>query len=281
MIDLHIHSTFSDGSCTPAKLVEMADEQNLEAIALTDHDSVEGIPEFLSAHPECGVKRIAGVELSAEFSPGTMHILGYCIDPHSEPLLSKLNWIKSRRSSRNGEIVEKLNAIGLPLTWDEVAEYAGSDIVGRPHFAQAMIARGYCRDKQDAFDRYLAKGKKAYIDRKRLSPQSCISLIRSAGGVAVLAHPVTLKLSHSKLLRTVGELCEMGLGGIECYYSQYSHADTAKMKSIADKFSLIMTGGSDFHGEGSPAIKLGRGFGKLHVPPCPELTGRTAFKNYH
>lgn len=272
MIDLHIHSTFSDGSCTPAELVKMAADLNLESIALTDHDSIEGVPEFLSAHPECSIERIAGVELSAEFSPGTMHILGYGIDPDSSLLRDKLNWIKMRRISRNREIVQRLNEIGLEITWDEVTEYAGSDIVGRPHFAQAMIARGYCRNKQDAFDRYLAKGRGAYIERKRLSPESCISLILSAGGVPVLAHPTTLKLNRTRLVRTVRELCEMGLEGIECYYSQYSRADSENMKSVADQFSLIMTGGSDFHGEGNPAVKLGRGFGHLAVPACPRLT---------
>jgi len=266
MIDLHTHSTFSDGSYTPTELVEKASEIGLEGLALTDHDTVDGLEELLHAECDTQIERIAGVELSAEYSPGTMHILGYHIDIHNEDLCAKLALIREARETRNYRILEKLNELGLELTWDEVAEYAGSEVVGRPHFAQAMIARGYCKDKQTVFDKYLAKGKQAYVNRARLDPGECIELIRNAGGVVVLAHPITLKLTKRKTRELIEQLVDLGLQGLECYYSEYSPKNHKEMLELATDLGLVMTGGSDFHGAANPAVKLGRGFGGLKVP---------------
>lgn len=266
MIDLHMHSTFSDGSFTPGELLEKAVAAELTAIALTDHDTIDGVAALQSAAAKRGLETVTGVELSAEYSPGTMHILGYHFDIDNGPLGSKLEWIKSKRAKRNREILERLNELGLELDWEEVAAYAGSEVVGRPHFAQAMIARGYCSGKQEVFDKYLAKGQRAYVNRARMDPAECIDLIRNAGGVAVLAHPVTLKLSNGKLREKVAELVDMGLGGIECYYSKFSEKDSERMSRLAREFDLAVTGGTDFHGASSPDIGIGSGFGNLAIP---------------
>ena len=272
MIDLHTHTIFSDGSLTPEELVEQACSIGLSAVALTDHDTTAGVPRFLAAAHGRPVRAIPGVEISADFSPGAMHMLGYFIRPDDAALAERLRWIREGRDLRNAEILRKLNALGLTLEWDEVAKHAGADVVGRPHFAQAMIERKYVGDKNEAFDRYLGKGKAAYAERKRFTPEDSIGLIRAAGGVAVLAHPFTLGLDEAGLRALVGQLAEQGLGGIEVYYSEHSaNLQQAYMK-LAGEFNLVATGGSDFHGALAPDIKLGSGFGGLRVPD--EVVGK-------
>ena len=266
MIDLHVHSTFSDGSLTPAELVDEAKAIGLTALALTDHDNLAGLPAFEAA---CRARErigIPGVEISSEFQPGTLHMLGYFADPADPPFAAALEDVRDGRESRNRRILEKLAALGCPLTWDEVAAYAGEDVVGRPHFAQALIARGYVKTKEEAFDRYLAKGKPAYLDRLRLTAADSIRLIHGAGGIAVLAHPATLKVSKAELRRIVGELTAAGLDGIEAWYSEHTPDDQKAFARLAEAHGLILTGGSDFHGATNPEIRLGRGFGYLDVP---------------
>ena len=217
MIDLHMHSTFSDGSYTPEELVEEGVKQGLTAIALTDHDSTNGIPRFLAAAEGKPIRTISGVEVSADFRRGTMHMLGYGIHHEERELNEHLKWIRSGRESRNQEILHLLNKLGFHITWHEVQSYAGEDVVGRPHFAAAMVEKGYVASRQEAFDRYLGKGKPAYAERRRLSPSDTIRLIRGAGGVPVLAHPFTLNLGRSDLRKLIGELTREGLLGIEVF----------------------------------------------------------------
>lgn len=266
MIDLHTHSTFSDGSLTPEKLVQEAVRAGLAAVALTDHDNVAGVPGFLSAAAKMPLRAISGVEISADFRPGTMHILGYFVDPNSEPLEEALKWIREGRELRNEQILKKLVELGLKITWDEVKSYAGEDVVGRPHFAQALLARGYVRSKDEAFERYLGKGKAAYADRRRFSPTDCIRLIREAGGVAVLAHPFTLGISLDELRFLLRQLKDSGLGGVEAIYTEHTAEMRSAYEAMARALDLVVTGGSDFHGALMPDIKLGRGFGNLEVP---------------
>lgn len=266
MIDLHIHSTFSDGSDTPGQLAAMAHAKGLTALALTDHDTMAGVPDFIEAcRTEC-VQGIAGVEISAEYPFGTMHMLGYLIDPAHAELSQALGALRGGREDRNRLILKKLNDLKLVLTWEEVAAFADEDVVGRPHFAQALLARGYVRTKEEAFDRYLGKGKPAYVDRLRLTPEESIRVIRAAGGVAVLAHPFTIQRSAGELRKLVATLVESGLGGIEGYYSEYTYEQQSEYQQFARDFNLIMTGGSDYHGAFNPDIALGRGFGNLKVP---------------
>ncbi len=266
MIDLHVHSTFSDGSLTPEELIGEAARAGLSAIALTDHDTTAGVPRFLEAAASCSMTAIAGVEISADVKVGTMHMLGYLLDPSNQTLIDRLKWLREGREARNAEILGKLNQLGFGLTWDEVAAFAGEDVVGRPHFAQALLARKIVKDKDEAFDKYLGKGKPAYADRRRMTPEDSIRLICGAGGVPVLAHPFTLNLSLGALKKQVAELRDFGLGGIEVFYSEHTREMTNQYLNLAKEVGLVATGGSDFHGAMNPDVKLGSGFGSLHVP---------------
>ncbi len=266
MIDLHVHSTFSDGSVTPAALAAEAQRIGLTAVALTDHDSLDGVPPFLDACAACGLRGIAGVELSVDEPKGCLHLLGYFLDPGHAGLSRVLTQLKESRVKRNVLILDKLNGLGLTLNWEEVAACAGEDVVGRPHFARALQARGYVQSKTEAFERYLAKGRPAYFDRFRLSPEASIAVIRAAGGVAVLAHPSTLERSRGSLRRALIEWKALGLAGIEAYYSEYDAGKTGLYLSLCRDLDLAPTGGSDFHGLANPAIHLGVGFGELRVP---------------
>lgn len=265
MIDLHAHSTFSDGSCTPRELVELAKAGGLSAVALTDHDSTAGLGLFMQACSAMGVEGVPGVEISAEPLHGTLHLLGYYFDIENGPLQAALLEIREGRRLRNERMLAKLNELGCRLNWMEVAAFAGEEVVGRPHFAQAMLARGYVSDKAEVFDKYLGKGKAAYVERFRLSPADAISLILDAGGIAVLAHPFSLNMSKTALKDFVGTMVDKGLGGIEIYYSEHSPEQINMYLEIAEEYGLLVTGGSDFHGDANPKVKLGRGFGNLYV----------------
>lgn len=266
MIDLHMHSTFSDGSYTPEELVQEAVSLNLKAIALTDHDTVNGLPRFLQAAARAGPRAIPGVEISTSFSPGTMHVLGYFIDMDDRALREQLDAIKDGRAVRNEEILVKLNELGLALTWEDIKKHAGEEVIGRPHFAQAMIEKGYAADKQEVFDAYLAKGKPAYVARRTLSPESAIALIRSSGGLPVLAHPYQLGLDSDALRTWLSVWREQGLKGIEVYYARHTPEMQKEYLAYAQAFDLVPTGGTDFHGTMSPGISMGSGLGALAVP---------------
>jgi predicted metal-dependent phosphoesterase TrpH len=276
MIDLHMHSTFSDGSLTPEELLVEAQKTGLSAIALTDHDTTGGLARFVAAAKEGPVRAITGVEISADFKPGTMHMLGYFIKPESDTLEERLRWIREGREMRNAQILDKLQKLGFEISWDEIKAYAGEDVVGRPHFAQALLARGYVSDKNEAFDKYLGKGKAAYVDRRRLTPEDAVQLIVSAGGVPVIAHPFTLGLSAAETRKLLAGLKDTGLAGIEVYYSEHSAEMVELYGSMARDLGLVATGGSDFHGALAPDIRMGKGFGNLSVPDeiVPALEAR-------
>jgi predicted metal-dependent phosphoesterase TrpH len=223
-------------------------------VSLTDHDCTGGNERFMAACEKAGdLVGIPGVEISAEVDRGTMHMLGYFVTSGNRELEAALERIRGGREARNREILAKLNRLGLTLTWEEVTAFAGDEVVGRPHFAQAMVKKGHVPSNTKAFDRYLARGKPAYVDRFRFSPADSIAAIAGAGGVAVLAHPFTLQLDREALRARVAEFREMGLQGVREY------------RELADELGLVATGGSDFHGDLNPAIKLGKGFGNLRV----------------
>ena len=267
MIDLHTHSTFSDGSLTPEELVAEGVNAGLKAMALTDHDCVDGVTRFLAAcEASDAPEGIPGVEISANVDKGTMHILGYYMDYLDIKLENALRRIREGRSDRNVKILKALNDLNLELNWEEIASLAGEDVVGRPHFAMAMIQRGYVKSKDEAFRKYLAKGKPGYVDRFRLSPKEALKAIREAGGMPALAHPFTLELSARELKGIAGELKSLGLMGIEVYYSEHSPELIGQYKRLADEFGLVAVGGTDFHGQLNPGVRVGRGFGGLEVP---------------
>ncbi len=266
MIDLHTHSTFSDGTLTPAALVDRARQAGLTALALTDHDGMMGIDPFLEACGTAGIRGISGVEISVEFGPGTLHMLGLFLDHRNPALDAALIRLRNMRVDRNRLILEKLHKLGIALAWDDVAKFALEDVVGRPHFAMALIEKGFVKDKDEAFGRLLGKGKPAYADRFRLSVAESIALIRQAGGVSVLAHPFTLGYERRRLREYVADLTRQGLQGIEAYYSEHNTDQQKQCLSIAEANGLAVSGGSDFHGAINPDIHLGTGFGHLNVP---------------
>lgn len=267
IVDLHSHTNHSDGSDTPTSVVVMAHARGASAIAVTDHDTVSGLSEARVAAEQAGIEFVNGIEISADYSPGTMHILGYYIDDHSRALASKLEELKLARKRRNPEIADRLQSLGLEISYDEVASLAGNEVVGRPHFARLMVQRNYAVSIQDAFDRFLAKGAPAYVEKKRLAPAEAIALIHDAGGVAVLAHPYQLKLSllqEAEVL--IGNLAALGLDGIEALYSRHSPEERQAYAAIATRHGLIVTGGSDYHGTYKPDLDLVIGKGDLRVP---------------
>jgi predicted metal-dependent phosphoesterase TrpH len=265
MIDLHCHSVFSDGTYTPEELVKLAEEAGLTALALTDHDTVDGLPRFLAAGASSPVETISGIELSAEYAPAPLHLLGLCIDPASAALQEVLEWVRAGRTERNVRILEKLNALGYDLTHDEIRKHSATDLIGRPHFAAALIEKGHFKHRQHIFRQLLGKGKAAYADRRRLTPEACVEHICAAGGVAVIAHPGQMRLSRRNLRRLVKKLKEHGLGGLEVYHPTHPPHQVSFLENVCEEFDLIATGGSDFHGALTPDRHLGTGFGDLQV----------------
>ncbi len=257
-IDLHTHSTASDGSYSPGEVVRLAKEAGLKAVALTDHDTTEGLAAAVAAGAELGVEVIPGVEISARFTGDSMHILGYFIDFHSGRLEERLAVLKQARKERNPKIIAKLNALGIPITMEQVERISGGGQIGRPHIARALLERGYVRSIQQAFDIYLRNSGKAYVQKFRFPPAEALDMIREAGGVPVLSHPFTLGLSSAAALKEVLlDLQALGLAGVEVFYADHSPEQEARYLKLARQLDLLVTGGSDFHGLNKPEITLG------------------------
>jgi predicted metal-dependent phosphoesterase TrpH len=266
-IDLHIHTTESDGSLTPSQVVRYAKEKGLKAIAITDHDTIHGNEEAIKEGISAGVEVIPGVEISVDYSPGTMHMLGYFITTEDPILNEKLTLLQDSRADRNPKIIEKLNKLGLSLTYDEVVQVSGGGQVGRPHMAQILMKKGYTKSIKEAFDKYLGKGAPAYLDKFRLSAVEAITMITDAGGIPVLAHPFTLHLKSSdELDALLKKLVNQGLQGLEVYYSEHDERKTSSYRLLAKRYNLAITGGSDFHGKNMKGIDLGTGRGNLKIP---------------
>ena len=247
-IDLHTHSSYSDGSLSPRQLVQLAKKRGLRAIALTDHDTVGGVEEALIAGKELGVEVVPGVEISAQHPPGTMHILGYYINASNGRLLEALKKLQQARAARNPKIIERLQALGLEISTTEVLDLSAGQ-VGRPHIARALVNKGYVSSIEQAFSLYLKKGAVAYVEKFRFPPKETIAMIRGAGGIAVLAHPFTLGMAKpEELFQLLGELGEMGLEGVEVYYPDHTAEIAVLYEDVAKRLGLVCTGGSDFHG---------------------------------
>ena len=276
MIDLHSHSTCSDGSDEPARIVELAHEAGCTAVALTDHDGLEGVGEAAARAEDLGVAFVPGCEVSCKFAPGTMHVLCYFVEPGEGPLQSQLERLRADRATRNDRLVERLVELGIPITLDEVAAEAGGTTIGRPHFAAVLVAKGVVPSIQDAFDTLLAKGGPAYIPKAFVDAPTTIAAARGSGALAVLAHPLSLGLEVGELRRQVGELAEEGLTGIECWYARYDEEERQGLLSLAREYGLVATGGSDYHGTFKPDLSMGTGRGDLDVPESAldELNGR-------
>lgn len=266
VIDLHVHSNVSDGTYTPTELVEYALKKGLAAMALTDHDTVDGVEEAVKAAENTGMELIPGVELSAEYRGRDIHVLGLYLDYTSEKFLSYLKEFKETRDARNVKMAERLTAHKMPVTVEELREEYGDAVLTRAHFAKLLKKKGFVNSYDEAFVRFLGDDKPCYVPRERITPEGAIKLIHEAGGIAVLAHPLLYHLGMDELEVLIKRLKDCGLDGIEAVYSMNKGRDERRMKELAEKFDLLITGGSDFHGATKPHIDLGTGQGNLHIP---------------
>ncbi|MFW6122371.1 MAG: PHP domain-containing protein [Petrotogales bacterium] len=313
LIDLHTHTTGSDGSYKPEELIQSAYSKNIEVLSITDHDTLDGVKSLLKELSSTNDERLnndrdpkmfsndftqnptpnsqqrfyvvssmdderwtvdktkifsnilvffPGVEISAEF-PKTLHILGYGIDIANNKLNSTLKELQNYRLSRNKRMIKNMNSLGFEITLEELQKKAGGELIGRPHFAQLMLEKGYVDSYQEAFDKYLKKGAPLYMNKKRLDPDKAIELILQAGGIPVLAHPYQTKLNDEDLHSLIKELVSYGLKGIEAFYSEHTEEMTGKYLQYAKEFNLLVTAGSDFHGDNKPETELG-----MKVPYC-------------
>ena len=264
-VDFHTHSTCSDGTLTPSELVEHAKKSGLSAFALTDHDSVDGIEEARRKAEEIGMEFIAGIEFSAAESTET-HIIGLFIDPENEALLKTIEKLKGSRKRRMEEVCSRLRGLGFEITHDEALSLAGGNFVGRAHIARLMVEKGYCETVKECFEKYIGLGKPAYAPKHELSAVEAVKAIRTAGGLAYLAHLNQTGYDIKELEKLLLQLKGAGLNGIEGYYPEYTPEQTAEYRALAEKLSLSLSGGSDFHGAMKPHISIGKGKGDLVIP---------------
>lgn len=265
-VDLHTHSIYSDGTFTPKEIMEYGKVKGLAAIALTDHDTLEGIYEAVMWGSKYGIEVIPGIEVSTEYEGTEIHIAGLFVSNENEEFNSALEGLRKSRENRNRQMVEKLNENGVSIKYEDVEKRAEGGIVTRAHIAREIINKGYAGSNNEVFERYIGKDKPAYVKRQVLSWTDTLRLINESGGLAVLAHPLLYKLSERRLEMIIGELVKGGLAGIEAYYSTHSLSDINYVKQVAQKYKLRLSGGSDFHGANKPKLDLGTGYGNLSVP---------------
>lgn len=258
-VDLHCHSTASDGTLPPREVLRLAKQNNLTALALTDHDTVAGCEEAADEAKTLGIDFLCGIEISAEFPhPGTMHILGYGVDPNNPALKNLTETLLAGRDNRNPRIVAKLNEMGVAVTMKEWEDEAKGNVLGRPQLAAILMRKGYVSSIKQAFDKYIGQGAPAYFDKERLTPKQALERIGAAGGIAVLAHPIQLRTENDAQLETViKNLVDNGLAGLEIIHSDHDAGWVEKISRLADKYGLVKTGGSDFHGSNKKDINLG------------------------
>lgn len=265
-VDLHTHSNKSDGSLSPAELVRHAAQIGLSAIALTDHDTVEGLDEAMKMSHELNIEVIPGVELSCDLGGKDVHIVGLFIDYKNEEFLQELQVFVDSRDNRNKKMCHVLTEHGINIDYDELVDFCGDSVITRAHFARLILQKGYVKSLKEAFDRYIGDGCPCFVPREKVTPVEGIGLIKRAGGIPILAHPLLLKMGKDTLDKLVSELKNEGLMGLEALYCTYTPADERDMRALAQKYNLLISGGSDFHGAAKPDLELGTGYGKLYVP---------------
>ncbi|MDR4459513.1 MAG: PHP domain-containing protein [Nitrospirales bacterium] len=266
-IDLHTHTHFSDGSVSPTALVELALQQNVSILAITDHDTTEGLPEAMEAAQRLPLEIIPGIELSTEFQGRETHMLGYFIN-HADPRLqARLERLRATRVDRLHHILDRLHSLKMEISLAEVEHVAGGGTIGRPHIAQMLIEKGYVKGIKEAFDRFLGVRGAAYVRRVVPEAAEIMTWITEAGGIPILAHPYWEGLNADKTAASCRTLVDQGLRGLEVFYGAFSARQISLNLNLARKFDLLMTGGSDFHGAFKPEISVGTGRGSLRVPP--------------
>lgn len=266
-IDLHVHSSASDGSFTPEKVVELAKTAALSEFALTDHDTVDGVAQAIThANNIGGITVIPGIELSCYYIKREIHIVGLFVNYKDASFLSELQKLKDAREARNERMVQNFVDAGIELTIDELKHGNPNSVITRAHFARVLVEKGYCKDKNEAFDKYLGIGCPFYLPKPKVTPEHVLKLIQDAGGTAILAHPYSYKFSKSEVETLLDYLIPLGLAGMECYYSTYDNGQVQELRSMALSKNLLVSGGSDFHGVVKPDISIGTGRGNLKVP---------------
>ena len=265
-IDLHIHSTYSDGTYTPEEILKLASEKNLKAIALTDHDTLNGVYEAEKEAEKYGVEFIAGCEISATFNNTKIHVLGYFPEGITSEMISILEERRKRRHLRIKKICEQLQAAGIDICYEEVVDDVEKDSPGRANVAEKMFAKGYVKSVADAFSGFLVKGKVGYVESVRITPKEAVEIIKRNNGMAYIAHLNQIKEDNETIFSLLCELKKYGLDGIEGYYTQYDDEQNELYRGFAKKLDLLLSGGSDFHGDIKPEVQLGVGYGNLKVP---------------
>lgn len=266
-IDLHTHSTVSDGTLTPAELIAKAHKIGLKTIALTDHDTTDGLEEALKAaenFPDLEV--IAGTELSSLYKDKEIHIVGLFLDMKNQPFTSALNELREKRIKRNIKMINKLKGLELDLSYDELLAVSGGSVITRAHFARLLQEKGYVSSKSEAFSKYIGAGKPGYVKREVLTAKDAIALIKTGGGLPIIAHPFAYGFDIDGLEQMAADFSYWGVVGMECYYSTHSNEETHLALSLCRTYNLLPSGGSDFHGANKPGLELGSGYGDLIVP---------------
>jgi len=278
LVDLHVHSNVSDGTFSPREVVERAAAVGLKAVALTDHDTTAGAAEALAAGEAAGIEVISGVEISGEFTDGACHILGYFIDPEAPRLSAMLEGARQARERRNGQILERLNALGFRLTMDDVVRNQTTGTLTRAHFAAAMLEKAYVKNWDEAFDRYLGRDKPAFVSRKRIEPSEAVGGIRDAGGLAALAHPRQLNRSIAETEEWLRRFAEAGLEAVEVSSPDHTANFARHYGQMAERLGLLAIGGTDWHGRADSDIRLGVGRGQLaiHYTVVEQMKARLA-----
>ena len=278
LVDLHVHSTVSDGVYLPREGVERAAEVGLKAIALTDHDTTAGVAEALAAGQAAGIEVIPGVEISTEFEGGACHMLGYFINPDAADLAHVLEVAREGRRRRNAGILARLNDLGFRLTMDEVTRRQATGTLTRAHFAAAMLEKGYVRNWDEAFEKYLGRGKPAYVPRRRVAPADAIAAIRGAGGLAALAHPRQLNRSLAETEEWLRRFAQAGMEAVEVHSPDHTANFARHYGEMARRLGLLAVGGTDWHGRADSDIRLGIGRGGLavHYTAVEEMKTRLA-----
>ncbi len=267
-IDLHLHTTASDGSCTPAEVVYLARKAGMTAISITDHDTMSGVAEAIAEGKTAGIEVLPGIELSTDYCGRDTHVLGYGekLSVQGTPLENVIHWMRQERYCRNEKIAELMRQDGISITMDEMMAQYPKATIGKPHFAQVLISRGLVRDVEDAFSRYLNTEGRYYVPRSYFPLRQAVEAIRASGGVAVLAHPLQYRYNSKQLHDLVEYASKVGVQGLEVYYTGYDEKQRAELIRLAKQFDLVITGGSDFHGTNKPGILVGCGDGTLNVP---------------
>ncbi len=264
-IDLHTHSTASDGTYSPTELVKAGQETGLKALALTDHDTTKGLPEAVSAGHKFGLEVIPGCELSVEYPQGQMHIVGLWLPTSPKSLGQELDYLRNRRHARNERIIDKLTSLGIDINYEQVKNLAGEATIGRPHIARVLCQKKVVRNIQEAFDQFIGPQGQAYVPKEKFTPQKAIQILKQEKATVILAHPYSLELQTNQLRLELIKLQSIGLDGMEVFYSEHDPKQTSTYLGLCQELGLLISGGSDFHGRVKPNIFLGKGKGNLDL----------------